>query len=237
MSHDVAATWAIIPAAGVGSRMGAQRPKQYLSLQNQAVILHTLSRFARLPGLQAVYVGIAADDAFWPALRDAVSALPCPVIEYTGGASRAETVARGLERIADGAGPNDWVLVHDAVRPCVQLDDIKKLVEQVGEDADGGLLALPVSDTLKTEQGGRSQQTVDRRHLWRALTPQLFPVQRLAQAIEAAMRQGVEITDEASALEFVGARPLLVAGSADNIKITYPSDLVLAEQILRQQGL
>lgn len=217
--------------------MGAGRPKQYLPLQNQSVIFHTLSRLAQLPGLKAILVGISADDPYWSSLRELTHALPCPVIKYEGGVSRAETVARGLKRIAGEAGANDWVLVHDAVRPCVQIDDIRKLIEQVGHDTDGGLLALPVSDTLKSERDGRSLQTVDRTHLWRALTPQYFPLRLLATAIDAAMKKGVDITDEASAMELNGVRPRLVVGRADNIKITYPSDLLLAEHILKQQGL
>jgi len=216
--------------------MGAERPKQYLSLQNQPVLFHTLSRLAQLPGLKTILVGVAPEDAYWPSLRQITQTLSCPVIEYEGGASRAETVARGLKRIVGEAGENDRVLVHDAVRPCVQLDDIRRLIDEVGFDQDGGLLALPVSDTLKSEEDGRSTKTVNRAHLWRALTPQLFPVGRLAAAIAAAMQQQVDVTDEASAMEFFGARPRLVIGRADNIKITYPSDLLLAEHILRQQG-
>jgi len=227
------ALWAVVPAAGGGARMRAARPKQYLPLLGRAMLLHTLERLGRYPRLRGLVVGIAADDAYWPTLA---TEIPNLLITYVGGAERAQTVLNGLRALETYAAPDDWVLVHDAARPCVRHTDIDALLAAVAGHADGGLLALPLSDTIKrADHNGCVEDTVARAGLWRALTPQVFRLAALSDALESAMRAGVEITDEASAMEYSGARPRLVHGHADNIKITVPEDLALAELFLREQ--
>jgi len=197
------------------------------------MLLHTLERLGRYPRLRGLVVGIAADDAYWPTLA---TDIPNVLTTYVGGAERAQTVLNGLRALETYAAPDDWVLVHDAARPCVRHADIDSLLAAVAGHADGGLLALPLNDTVKrADHNGCIEETVPRTGLWRALTPQVFRLAALREALEAAMRAGVEITDEASAMEYSGARPRLVHGHADNIKITLPEDLTLAELFLREQ--
>jgi 2-C-methyl-D-erythritol 4-phosphate cytidylyltransferase len=213
--------------------MGAARPKQYLPLRGRAILQHTLERIGRYPRLRGLVVGIAADDAYWPTLA---TEIPTLMTTYVGGAERAQTVLNGLRALETYAAPDDWVLVHDAARPCVRHADIDALLAAVTGHADGGLLALPLSDTVKrADHNGCVEDTVPRARLWRALTPQVFRLAALSDALESAMRAGAQITDEASAMEYSGARPRLVHGHADNIKITLPEDLVLAELFLREQ--
>lgn len=217
--------------------MESRQPKQYLQFRQQPVILHTIQAIARFRPLRGILVGLAADDRWWSGL-DGLEELPCQLIPFDGGAERADTVLQGLRQILQlPQAQHDWVLVHDAVRPLVRKQDIESLVNTVANRADGGLLALPVADTLKREQDGRSVETVDRTGLWRALTPQFFPVARLRDALEQCQRDAVTVTDEASAMEHIGARPRLVGGHADNIKITFPSDLQLAEALYQQQTM
>lgn len=225
-----------MPAAGIGKRMLADCPKQYLSLNGQTVLAQTLIKLSRVPGLKGVAVGLAAGDAWWPQVERSLNGLAVPLLTYHGGQERADTVLAGLARLSEQAGDSDRVMVHDAVRPCVRVSDIEHLVAAVGDSADGGLLAVPVTDTLKSATEGRAVKTVDRSDLWRAQTPQLFPVTRLEQALKDALAAGVAVTDEASAMEQAGARPLLVEGHVDNIKITYADDLAMAGWILEQQG-
>ena len=197
------------------------------------MLLHTLERLGRYPRLRGLAVGIAADDAYWPTLA---TDIPNLLITYVGGAERAHTVLNGLRALETYAAPDDWVLVHDAARPCVRHADIDSLLAAVAGHADGGLLALPLNDTVKrADHNGCIEETVPRTGLWRALTPQVFRLAALRDALESAMRAGVEITDEASAMEYSGARPRLVHGHADNIKITLPEDLALAELFLLEQ--
>jgi len=213
--------------------MRAARPKQYLPLLGRAILQHTLERLGHYPRLRGLVVGIAADDAYWPTLAAEV---PNLLTTYVGGAERAQTVLNGLRVLETFAAPDDWVLVHDAARPCVRHADIDALLAAVAGHVDGGLLALPLSDTVKrADHNGCVEDTVARAGLWRALTPQVFRLAALSDALESAMRAGVEITDEASAMEYSGARPRLVHGHADNIKITEPEDLALAELFLREQ--
>ncbi len=225
--------WALVPAAGGGVRMRAARPKQYLPLLGRAVILHTLERLCSYARIQGVLVGIAPGDRYW-------SQLPCRFPRllgtFMGGETRAATVLNGLRALAQYAQPQDWVLVHDAARPCVRHSDIDKLIETVAAHDDGGLLGVPVTDTLKrADAADKVIETVARAGFWRALTPQLFRLGPLTQAIERALKAGVAITDEASAMEHSGRRPRLVAGHPDNIKITLPDDLALAEVYLQRQ--
>ncbi|MGW8246903.1 MAG: 2-C-methyl-D-erythritol 4-phosphate cytidylyltransferase [Acidiferrobacterales bacterium] len=222
----------MIPAAGVGSRMGSEVPKQYLELCDAPVIVHTLRSIARFKSLQGILVGLSPEDSWWAGVDKHLNEFNCPIITYEGGAERADTVLLGLEEISSRQESDSWVLVHDAVRPLVRKSDIENLVNTVSTNPDGGLLALPVADTLKSEIDGYSVNTVDRSHLWRALTPQYFPVDRLMQALRKSKAQGVVVTDEASAMEQIGARPRLVAAHTDNIKLTYPSDLEIARLLL-----
>lgn len=229
-----AGIWAVVPAAGVGARMRAQMPKQYLPLLGRPVILHTLERLCSYPRLRGVLLGIASDDTHWPSL--ALPDLDKFIGTYPGGSMRAQTVLSGLNVLATHAHDDDWVMVHDAVRPCVRHDDLDKLVTAARSNSDGALLAIPLTDTLKrADSSGRVQQTVPRVNLWRALTPQIFQVGRLRQALASALARGEDPTDEAAAIESAGGRPMIVEGHPDNIKITLPADLALAELYLKQQ--
>lgn len=228
--------WVVVPAAGAGVRMQADVPKQYLPLLGRAVIVHTLGRLCGYAPVRGVLVGIAPDDRVWPTLDLArVGAL---LGAYAGGATRAQTVLSGLRALAPKARERDWVMVHDAVRPCVRHADLDKLVAAAQRSADGALLASPVADTLKrADAEARIVETVPRANLWRALTPQMFRLGQLGAALERALADGGEdITDEAAAIERAGGRPLVVEGHPDNIKITRPADLALAELFLKQQA-
>lgn len=219
---------AVVPAAGRGSRMQAHMPKQYLPLGDKTIIEHTLSRLLAHPQIEKIVVVVADDDHYF-------SSLPLsshPKIEVTvGGPERAISVLNGLSCVE-----TDWVLVHDAARPCITLADLDALVAAAEHGEDGAILAVPVKDTMKrADAQNRIERTVERGHLWHALTPQMFPTQQLADAIDAGLAQSIVLTDEASAMELAGFKPLLVAGRADNIKVTRPEDLALATFILQQQ--
>lgn len=224
----------LVPAAGVGTRMGADRPKQYLALGARSLLEHAVDCLLADARVAHVLVVVAPDDPWAAGLR-----LParCGLVAQ-GGATRAETVRNGLRALREGgcaARDDDRVLVHDAARPCLQAADLARLIDRAGPDEQGGLLALPMSDTVKRAQGERVAATVPRADLWRAQTPQLFPVGLLARALEQAPPDGA-VTDEAAAVERLGLRPRLVPGGAGNLKVTEPADLALAEALLRQQG-
>ncbi len=228
--------WGLIPAAGVGLRMGTALPKQYLLLRGRPIILHTLERLCHYPRLSGVMVGISSGDRHWRMHETETERLPKFLGTYPGGATRAHTVLNGLKVLTAHAHETDWVLVHDAVRPCVRLADIDALVNVIETHGDGGLLALPVADTVKrANEAGCVRETVSREGLWRALTPQMFRIGVLRNALERALARGDAITDEAAAIEMAGGHPRLVAGHPDNIKITLPGDLALAELFLKQQ--
>jgi 2-C-methyl-D-erythritol 4-phosphate cytidylyltransferase len=211
-------------------------PKQYLPLLGRPVILHTIERLCAHTLIQGVVVGIAREDRHWPSLAAEAGHLPKFLGTCPGGETRAQTVLNGLKELMQHAKPDDWVLVHDAVRPCVRQGDIDKLIVTVTKGGEGGLLAFPVSDTVKrVDNAGRVTETVSREGLWRAATPQMFRINALARALEQAMKAGNEITDEASAIEAVGSHPHVVACHADNIKITLADDLALAELYMKQQ--
>lgn len=219
-----------MPAAGAGRRFGGDTPKQYLPIAGRAVIVHALERVLAHPQVKGVLVGLAADDAHFASLQ---VQHPRLLGTYLGGTERADTVLKGLSTLIAHAQPNDWVLVHDAVRPCLHSDDLRRLLNAMSDSPDGALLATPLADTLKeADVAGRAARTVPREGLWRALTPQLFPIKMLRDALARALSAGVPITDEASAVEAAGGHPRLVAGRPDNIKITLPTDLLLAERIL-----
>ena len=222
--------WAVVPAAGTGTRLGAAVPKQYLNLLGRPILVHTLARLCSFPGLSGLVLGLAPGDRHWPALQ---WRHPRLLTSYIGAPTRAATVLAGLDALSNHARPDDWVLVHDAVRPCVRHDDIARVV--AAAEPAGALLALAVTDTLKRADGsGHVLETVTRADLWRALTPQVFRYERLRAALHAAA--GHEVTDEAAAVERLGDRPRLVAGAADNIKITVPADMALAEMFLHRQA-
>lgn len=226
--------FAIVPAAGSGSRMGAELPKQYLSLLGRPLIHHTLSVLCAAPAIDKVFVVLSVGDAEWR--RHDWSALgPKLVPLFCGGPTRADSVLAGLRAIGDEAAQSDWVLVHDAARPCLAPWHIDKLVRELAHDEVGGLLAVPVADTLKRADSHRHvAATVPRDSLWQAQTPQMFRYVMLRRALESA--HGV--TDEASAIEAAGLRPRLIEGDATNLKVTYPLDLHLAEWILtNREGL
>ena len=228
--------WALVPAGGQGLRMQAPLPKQYLPLLGRPVILHTLERLCTYPRVRGVMVGISDQDRHWQALIPMLANLPKFLGKYPGGETRAHTVLNGLKALIKHAKSEDWVLVHDAVRPCVRHADIDKLIAAVSNDQEGGFLAFPVSDTVKrADNEGRVVETVRREGLWRAATPQMFRIGALVSALESALKQGSEITDEASAIEAAGGHPRVVACHADNIKITLSEDLALAEMYLKQQ--
>ncbi|MBI5460698.1 MAG: 2-C-methyl-D-erythritol 4-phosphate cytidylyltransferase [Gammaproteobacteria bacterium] len=226
--------WAIVPAAGIGRRMGTDLPKQYLTLGDRTVLEHSLAALCILETLAGVVVALAENDPYWPGLAPE---LPCPLFTAPGGAERAESVLHALDVLRLHAADDDWVLVHDAARPCVRADDLRSLLTALHDDPVGGLLAVPVRDTMKqATDDQRCAGTVDRRRLWHALTPQMFRLGMLHAALHTAQAAGAMVTDEASALEYAGYWPRLVEGHADNLKITRPEDLALAEFYLRQQN-
>ncbi|WP_127477307.1 2-C-methyl-D-erythritol 4-phosphate cytidylyltransferase [Sulfurivermis fontis] len=222
--------WVVIPAAGVGARMKADRPKQYLPLRGRTVIEHTLACFTHHPAISGIVVALSPGDPYWPELH-IDSAIPLHVA--AGGQERCHSVLNALRLLAQHADANDWVLVHDAARPCLARSDIDQLCAELEHDEVGGILAVPVRDTMKRADGeGRISATEDRTTLWHALTPQMFRLGLLTQALEQALADGFVVTDEASAVEHAGLRPKLVEGRADNIKVTRPEDLALAEFFL-----
>jgi 2-C-methyl-D-erythritol 4-phosphate cytidylyltransferase len=223
--------WAVVPAAGVGKRMNADRPKQYLPLAGKTVIEHTLSRLLQADVFAAVAVAISEEDPYWLELDIARHE---KIITASGGKERADSVLSGLRAIRAHAHDDDWVLVHDAARPCITSADIHHLIDTLINDVVGGILALPSADTLKSVQSNNILATLDRSHIWRALTPQMFRYGSLKTALEQAVGNPA-ITDEASALEIQGLQPKIVEGRPDNIKITRPEDLALAQFFIDQQ--
>lgn len=222
--------WAAIPAAGIGSRLAAERPKQYLPLCRRTMLEHSLRPFLGHARIRGVVVAIADGDPWWPELPAAVRVR---VTVVQGGAERHQSVLNCLRHLLTVGDPGDWVLVHDAARPCLRRADVDALLEQAGAHPVGGILALPVRDTMKrADAAGDIAATVDRANLWHALTPQMFRLGALAGAISAAAAAGRLITDEAQAMEFAGTPGRLVRGHADNIKVTLSDDLAMAELFL-----
>lgn len=215
--------WVVIPAAGVGSRMQSVIPKQYLPLGRLTVLEHTLNCFLDHPKLLGIVLCLSPDDTYWNSL--AISKHP-KIQTAIGGKERADSVLAGLNILTEQADDNAWVLVHDAARPNLQIDDLNKLLLIAGNDTVGGLLAVPARDTLKQiGEDGRVKATLDRRVIWQALTPQMFLLEPLRQALQLALQSGQAITDEASAMELAGYAPLLVEGRSDNLKVTHPEDI------------
>jgi 2-C-methyl-D-erythritol 4-phosphate cytidylyltransferase len=221
--------WCVVPAAGRGTRVGGHCPKQYLPLAGRRLIEHTLERLAAHPRIAGLLVTLGTDDAHWPGIARLNGK---PVLTAPGGAERSDSVLAGIDALPDDVGQDDFVLVHDAARPCVRLVDISTLIERASA-RDGGLLGAPLRDTLKrADATGRSAQTEPRDQRWRAFTPQMFRRGQLAAALRAAARDGRAVSDEAMAMELAGYAPLLVEGAEDNIKVTTAADFPLAAYLL-----
>ena len=225
--------WVIIPAAGVGRRMGANVPKQYLLLNDKPVIEYTLNIFDSCEWVSEIVIAISKEDEYWQSINCGVTK---PVHKVEGGKERCDSVLNGLKYLQDKAQPNDWVLVHDAARPCLRKEDLALLLNTLQDHEVGGILAIQVRDTMKRSMINNTiKDTVERENLWHALTPQMFRFGLLMDSIESALNEDKMITDEASAIELAGFHPLLVEGHADNLKITRPEDLALAAFYLSQQ--
>lgn len=209
--------------------MGSTIPKQYLPLAGRPVIAWTLDTLLRHPRIDGLVVAIGGEDEWWPEVAASLAAIK-PLRVVTGGAERCHSVLNGLEALRQHADLTDWVLVHDAARPCLAVADLDRLMNELADDPVGGLLAAPVRDTLKqADSAGRVATTIDRSRLWHALTPQMFRLGQLRDALNAALADGLLVTDEAAAMEAAGFAPRLIEGRADNVKITRPEDLALAE--------
>ncbi len=227
--------WCVVPAAGTGQRMGADRPKQYLELAGRMVIEHTLEKVGGHARIVGVTVALAPDDPWWEKVR-----IPkgIEVHRCDGGDKRFESVLNGLKSLKEnGADDNDLVLVHDAARPCVRREDVNRLIDAAAAHPVGAVLGMPVRDTMKrTGPDAGVRETVSRGGLWHAFTPQIFRLGALKGALQRALDEGAEVTDESQAMERMGDRPLMVEGHADNLKITTPSDLELAQLFLSARG-
>jgi 2-C-methyl-D-erythritol 4-phosphate cytidylyltransferase len=220
---------ALVPAAGAGSRMQSDCPKQYLRLHGEPLIAHTLRALAREPRIGLIVVVVSPDDAHWDAC-DWAEWQGCLRVLRCGGETRAQSVANGLAQLHETCADDTWVLVHDAARPCLPREALARLIDAVEHDATGGLLAVPVADTLKrADASGRVEATAPRAGLWQAQTPQMFRYGLLRAALQAA---GDDVTDEASAIEHAGLHPLLIEADSRNLKVTHPRDLQLAGLIL-----
>lgn len=212
--------------------MGAERPKQYLELSGQSILARSLAVLTSASSVEGVVLVHAAEDSEWQTL---VSDLGKPVITASGGEERCDSVLAGLEAIADRYNDESWVLVHDAARPLVRTEAIDRMESALMGHECGGLLAVPLKDTLKQASGQEVQSTVDRAALWHAQTPQVFRYGLLRDALHDAARRAVTVTDESMAMELAGHKPLLIPGSADNIKITVPEDIAMAEFLLSRR--
>lgn len=221
----------IIPAAGVGSRMANVLPKQYMPLGGKPMISHSIQVFFNHPLILAIHVALHPEDMFWRSLT--VQPESRLHLHYTGGATRAETVLNTLNAIEPQLHADDWILVHDAARPGLTHDLLSQLIDTLAQDAVGGLLALPLADTLKKSTADNQvEKTISRNHLWQAQTPQMFRFLPLKKALS---QFGASVTDESEAIEALGLSPKLVQGELRNLKVTYPQDLTLLEALFKQE--
>ncbi len=224
--------WAVIPAAGIGARMDLDVPKQYYPINGKAILEYSLERFCNHSKIDVVVVVIADNDNQWSTLsisrHEKIQIAP-------GGKERCHSVLNGLRHLSAFAQPNDWVLVHDAARPCLRSEDVDQLISGLHDHPVGGLLATPVRDTMKrVDINNEVVETVERDQLWHALTPQMFRLAALTQALEQSMENNCIVTDEAMAMELSGAKPVLVQGHPGNIKVTQMDDVQVAEMYLKK---
>jgi len=226
--------WAIVPAAGAGTRMGTDIPKQYLMLGDSTVLEHTLDTLLSCQRLSGVILVLSQTDERWTEIAPRYTGQALKTV--VGGQERCHSVLNGLDYLATRASDNDWVLVHDAARPCVRREDIEQLISTLEDSSEGGVLGVPVADTMKrVDTEVRISGTIDRNGLWHAYTPQMFRAGALRAALQQAVADGQQVTDEANAMELAGYRPRMVQGARDNIKITVPSDLPLAAFYLQSR--
>jgi 2-C-methyl-D-erythritol 4-phosphate cytidylyltransferase len=227
--------WAVIPASGIGHRMQSELPKQYLPLINKTIVEHTLDRLLSHPEVAGAVVVLSATDQYWANLNYQ-SQSKKPLIFAEGGVLRHQSVFNGLEKLYADVSQDCYALVHDAVRPLVAIKDLDRVIDAARQHSGGALLGVPVADTIKQlNVDGNINQTISRTGLWRAFTPQIFKADLLREALTFVIENKIEITDDASAVEAIGQSPRLVLGSAENIKITLPEDLILARQIWARQ--
>ncbi|WOG25454.1 2-C-methyl-D-erythritol 4-phosphate cytidylyltransferase [Endozoicomonas sp. 8E] len=225
--------WAVVPAAGVGRRMQSAIPKQYLEIHGRTLIEHTVERLLGFSVLEKLIVVIGAEDEYY---KDIEMLRDSRIMLVQGGDERYHSVLNGLKALSELADAEDWVMVHDVARPCIRHSDLEWLVKQLTGHTTGGLLGMPVRDTMKrTSSSGEVIETVDRDELWHALTPQMFRMKLLYDALKKALDDGMPVTDEASAIEYAGFKPLMVEGHSDNIKVTRSADLTLAALYIQQQ--
>lgn len=225
--------WALIPAAGSGSRVGADRPKQYLEIHGRTILDISIGRILHHPLIHAVYLAIAENDPYW---KDSIYVDHADVVVVKGGRERCDSVLNALTQITEKAGLADWVLVHDAARPCIRETDISRLMHELEGHPVGGLLGIQAHDTMKqVSQSADVEATIDRNSLWHAQTPQMFRLGILIDAMTRAGQAGIPVTDESSAIEWAGLQPRMVQGHADNVKITLPEDIHLATHFLDAQ--
>ncbi len=222
--------WGVIPAAGIGQRMNSQIPKQFMQLGNRKLIEWAVQALASHKSIQGVYIGLSANNKY----SDWVMSIHEKVLDvYEGGSSRSQTVLNGINHmLARGCSSDDWLLVHDSNRPFLSPSEITGLIQQIGDDINGGILSQPIFDTMKLESSGRIRKTLPRGELFRAQTPQMFKLGTLRKALEDSIESGSEVTDEAQAMERSGYHPRLVPGHSANIKITTSEDLTLAQAML-----
>ena len=225
---------ALVPAAGTGTRLGDSLPKQYLALNGRPMIFHTLAALAKVDRITRITVVLSPEDQHWRAFQSDWAELGARIsVANVGGKSRGESVANGLQAIAAEMAANDWVLVHDAARPCIRTELVEQFIDELENDPVGGLLALPLVDTIKQDDGGlRVAKTIPRDGVWRAQTPQMFRYGMLSRAL----RDFASATDEAQAIEASGHAPRLVIGDSSNLKVTYAHDMKLARMLLTEDA-
>jgi len=224
--------WAIIPAAGIGMRVGADIPKQYMKINGKTILEYAIDPFLRHPQVDGVMVVLAENDPAWSDLG--INGID-QLITTIGGKERFHSVLNGLIALENSVSDDDWILVHDAARPCLEMKDVDKLINTLCEHPTGGILAMPVRDTMKRSNlDNVISSTVEREGLWHALTPQMFRYKKLRVSIEQAIEKNIKLTDEAQAMEKIGEDPMLVEGSVRNIKVTMPDDIELATFYLSQ---
>ena len=229
--------WAIIPAAGTSQRMQAERSKQYLPLLSSTVIEYSITNFLQHPKISGIFVALHENDKNW---KELLIAEHKKIEVVVGGTTRAQSVYAALSKVQEKSKPNDFVLVHDAARPCLRYSDLNHLIDSLIHDEVGGILASPIHDTVKQSQTNQSslvvKKTLDRTQLWKAYTPQMFRIDKLNQAFNICFERNIKVTDEASAIEAIGLSVKLIEGSSDNIKITRSEDIKLAEFILQNRA-